>query len=69
MYSKNKMNLVLYDTERGAWASGPFKDANIIRHGTLQITEPQSQYLHLQYALERTDHSTNQVSWPMVIVS
>ncbi|EUC59837.1 hypothetical protein RSOL_325350, partial [Rhizoctonia solani AG-3 Rhs1AP] len=50
----------LYDNTGNAWAAGPFAGVSFAKYGTLKLP-PDSLYRHLEYTLEQTSHSSNQV--------
>ncbi|QRV92776.1 kinase-like protein [Ceratobasidium sp. AG-Ba] len=56
----NGLSFRLYDSAKDTWADEPFLNPNFIKHGTLTLPT-QSPYRYLQYALEGTEHSSNEV--------
>ncbi|CAE6446943.1 unnamed protein product [Rhizoctonia solani] len=50
----------LYDNTGEAWATEPFPEVTFVKYGTLQLP-PDSLYRHLEYALGKTSHNSNQV--------
>ncbi|KAG8707402.1 hypothetical protein FRC11_007468 [Ceratobasidium sp. 423] len=56
----NALQFNLYDKTGDAWASGPFHGVTFSVYGTLKLPTDSS-YCHLEYAIEGTTHSSNQV--------
>ncbi|KAF8602020.1 hypothetical protein BDV93DRAFT_584535 [Ceratobasidium sp. AG-I] len=56
----NGLAFKLYHTSTAAWAAGPFEGVNFTKAGTLELSADSS-YFHLQYALQSTSHTSNQV--------
>ncbi|CAE6528770.1 unnamed protein product [Rhizoctonia solani] len=56
----NALQFRLYDKKGEAWATGPFPDVTFAKFGSLKLP-PNSLYRHLEYALESTTHTSNQV--------
>ncbi|KAJ1300163.1 hypothetical protein OPQ81_011915 [Rhizoctonia solani] len=56
----NALQFKLYDKKGEAWAAGPFQDITFAKFGTLKLP-PNSIYRHLEYTLQRTSHTSNQV--------
>ncbi|KAG8724519.1 hypothetical protein FRC11_002073, partial [Ceratobasidium sp. 423] len=56
----NALNFRLYDEKGEAWATGPFSDVTFTKFGSLKLP-PNSLYRHLEYALQSTTHTSNQV--------
>ncbi|KAF8597353.1 hypothetical protein BDV93DRAFT_596776 [Ceratobasidium sp. AG-I] len=54
------LNFELYDGKNQVWASGPFTGVTASSYGTFSLP-PNSSYLHLGYALQGTEHTSNQV--------
>ncbi|KAB5592328.1 kinase-(PK-like) protein [Ceratobasidium theobromae] len=56
----NGLQLRLYDKVNGMRGASPFLEPSFAKYGTLKIL-PGSYYKHLNYALEDTNHTSNQV--------
>ncbi|CAE6503446.1 unnamed protein product [Rhizoctonia solani] len=58
--ANNALQFQLYDRNGEAWATGPFKGVSFAKFGTFKLPSG-SLYRHLEYALEQTTHTSNQV--------
>lgn len=56
----NGLRLQLFDIQFRTWAVGPFTASNVIKHATIMLPDS-SPYLYLQYGVEGTSHTSNQV--------
>ncbi|QRV77956.1 kinase-like protein [Ceratobasidium sp. AG-Ba] len=56
----NGLNFKLYDSTQSTWATGPLSNASCSKYGTF-ILPSSSPYHYLQYTLEGTSHTSNQV--------
>ncbi|QRW06902.1 Large low complexity protein [Ceratobasidium sp. AG-Ba] len=61
----NGLNFKLYDSTQSTWATGPLSNASCSKYGTF-ILPSSSPYHYLQYTLEGTSHTSNQVELQVV---
>ncbi|CAE6503414.1 unnamed protein product [Rhizoctonia solani] len=56
----NALGFKLYDRNKETWASGSFPGVSFAKFGTLKLPA-NGLYQHLEYAMEKTTHTSNQV--------
>ncbi|CUA77979.1 Protein Ycf2 (chloroplast) [Olimarabidopsis pumila] [Rhizoctonia solani] len=57
---ENALQFRLYDKNADTWATGPFPGITLAKYGTFRLPS-ESLYNHLEYAIEKTTHTSNQV--------
>ncbi|QRV92775.1 kinase-like protein [Ceratobasidium sp. AG-Ba] len=56
----NGLSFKLFDSIGSTWASAPFAKTSFVKYGTFNL-KSKSSYRYLQYSLEGTEHTSNQV--------
>ncbi|QRW06904.1 kinase-like protein [Ceratobasidium sp. AG-Ba] len=56
----NGLRFQLFDSHAARWASAPFSNTSFAKYGTFNLPT-KSLYRYLQYSLESTEHTSNQV--------